>query len=254
VSLARAHIRGAWCLVVALSLIGIVAAAGRMFFVADLAARVEPIRAPILEFFRVEDPHAAERPQDVARFDAPFAAHPLMALLHVVPGGLFLILGLLQFSSSIRNRYLEFHRWAGRLLTLLAFATGLSALFFGLFMPFGGAGESVAIATFGGAFLVAISRAFGAIRRGEVSRHREWMIRTFAIAIAISTVRVVAFVLDVALTPTGFRVDQTFVISLWIGWTLTIGAAEIWIRTTRPTAQPVGGDARRILPDPLARL
>src|SRR5687767_10046280 len=104
-SLTRAHRRAAWCLVAVLSLIGVAAAAGRAFFVADLGARVEPIRPLILEFFRVQDPHAPERPREVARFDRPFAAHPIIALLHVVPGGVFLMLAPLQFSSLLRSRY-----------------------------------------------------------------------------------------------------------------------------------------------------
>jgi hypothetical protein len=60
------------------------------------------------------------------------------------------------------------------------------------------------------------------------------MIRVFAIAIAISTVRVVAGVLDVALTPAGFRPPDLFVVSLWTGWVITLGVAELWIRYTRP--------------------
>lgn len=95
----------------------------------------------------------------------------------------------------------------------------------------------MAIAVFGGLFLIAICRAFLAIRRHQVARHREWMIRVFAIAIAVSTVRVVAGLLDVVLTPAGFRPPALFVLSLWTGWLITLGVAESWIRYTRPRRQ-----------------
>ena len=62
------------------------------------------------------------------------------------------------------------------------------------------------------------------------------MIRAFAVAIGISTVRVVDGLVNVALSPAGFRADQMLVISLWTGWILTVGAAELWIRSTRPGA------------------
>ena len=99
--------------------------------------------------------------------------------------------------------------------------------------------KAIAIALFGGLFLTAISRAFIAIRRHQVARHREWMIRAFAIAIGVSTVRVVGAVFDVTLTPAGIRPPQIFVLSIWVGWVITLGAAEAWVRYTRPRSRPL---------------
>lgn len=222
-----------WCGVVSLALLGIAAALGRGIFVADFVTRAEPYRQQLFDSLRRDDPHVRQRSEEVARFDSRFAAHPFLTLLHVVPGGVLLILAPFQFSSRVRSRYIEFHRWSGRVLVPVAFATGLSALYFGLLMPYGGLAEAIAIALFGGLFLAAISRAFVAIRRHQVARHREWMIRAFAIAIGISTVRVVGAVLDVALTPAGLRPRDIFVLSVWTGWVLTLGAAELWIQYTR---------------------
>jgi hypothetical protein len=118
---------------------------------------------------------------------------------------------------------------------LAAFVATLPALYFGLLMPYAGLGEALAIGLFGGLFLLAITTAFMAIRRGQVARHREWMIRAFAIALAISTVRLVGAVVDIALTPAGFRQPELFVFSIWIGWIATVAAAEWWIRYTRYT-------------------
>lgn len=94
-------------------------------------------------------------------------------------------------------------------------------------MPFGGPGEAAAIAFFGGLFLVAVSRGFVAIRSHQVDRHREWMIRAFAIAIGIATGRVVSAVFDIALTPVGLEPKSLFVLSLWTGWAVTLGAGEL---------------------------
>ena len=59
------------------------------------------------------------------------------------------------------------------------------------------------------------------------------MIRAFAIALGISTVRVVALIFDLTLTPAGVRTPDVFVLSIWIGWLLTMAVAEAWIRYTR---------------------
>lgn len=170
---------------------------------------------------------------ELAHFDRRYAAHPFLTMLHVLPGAVFLMLAPLQFSSRVRSRHIQFHRWSGRILVLTSFVVVLPALYFGLVMPYGGPGEARAIALFGGLFLVAVARAFVAIRRGNVVRHREWMIRAFAIALGISTVRVVMIVFDIALTPVGFRPPEVFVVSIWAGWAISLGAAELWIRFSR---------------------
>ncbi len=231
--------RAVWWVVGLLALLGVGAAVGRSVFLADLVTRAEPFRQQLLHGLHRNDPHVLQRAEELYRFDSRFAAHPLVALLHVVPGGIFLTLALFQFSSRVRRRYVQFHRWSGRALVLVAFVAGLSAFYFGLLMPYGGLGEAIAIALFGGLFLVAISRAFIAIRRHQVARHREWMIRAFAIAIGISTVRVVGAFFDVALTPAGIRPPEIFVLSIWVGWVITLGAAEVWVRYTRPRSRPL---------------
>jgi hypothetical protein len=114
-----------------------------------------------------------------------------------------------------------------------AIVTAPAGLYFGLLMPYGGLGEATATVFFGGLFVFSVGRAFVAIRRGQVARHREWMIRAFAIAIGISTVRVVGTAFDIVLTPAGLPPPELFVLSLWTGWTVTLAAGELWIRYTR---------------------
>lgn len=228
---------GLWGVVALLVIVGVAAVSGRAVFTADLGARAQPIREQVLRALRRDDPHAAERAKDVELVDRRFAAHPVVTLLHVIPGGLFLLLVPLQFSSRVRGRRIQVHRWSGRLLVPLAFVSAASGFYFGLLMPYGGVGEATAIALFGGLFLAAISQAFVAIRRRQVARHREWMIRAFAVAIGTSTVRVVLIVIDLTATPAGFAPRAAFVVSIWIGWIITLAVAELWIAYTRPPAQ-----------------
>jgi hypothetical protein len=223
-----------WWSVGLLVLIGVTAALARALFPSDIAIRMEPFRKGLLDAFGLADPFARQRPAELALFDGRFAAHPVATLLHIVPGAIFLVLAPLQFMSRVRDRHIRVHRWSGRAAVLAAWISGLAGLYFGLFMPYAGRGEAVAIALFGGLLLTAVSIGFVSIRRGRVARHREWMIRGFAVAIAISTVRVIAAVLDIALTPVGFGPQQIFVLSIWTGWILTVGAAELWIVRTRP--------------------
>ncbi len=222
-----------WCGVVLLVVVGAAASVGRSVFRGDLAIRADPVRQKLLVAFHRADPFLALRAEELKRFDGRFAAHPVLTLLHVLPGAIVLILAPLQFSSRIRYRFIEFHRWSGRLIVLAAFVSAVAGLSFGLRMPYGGPGETTAVALFGGLFVMAVGLAVVAIRRKQVAQHREWMIRAFAIALGISTVRVISAVFDLALTPMGFRPQELFVLSLWVGWTVSLGAGEFWIRYTR---------------------
>ena len=222
--------RGVSAVVLVLITIGVAAAVGRVVFPADMVQRAELIRAEVLKAWDREDPLALQRPAAVARMDRPFVEHRFLTLVHVVPGALFFVFAPLQFSARLRARYLSLHRWSGRSLLSVITIGLLPGLFFGIVMPFGGRAEAVTIAAVGIFFLYAMATAFMAIRRGEVGRHREWMIRMFAIALAISTVRLIGGPIDFVLTPYGVAPADLFVLSIWTAWLLTIGSAECWIR------------------------
>jgi uncharacterized membrane protein len=225
----------AWGSIALLTTVGVAAAVGRALHPGDLTRRADVVRNRLFEALDLTDPLLAERPAEVERVDSRFAAHPRATLLHVVPGGLFLLVAPLQFSPWIRRRHLLVHRWSGRVLVALALASVGPGLFFGLLVPYAGWTEAVVIAFFGGLFLVALTRAVAAIRRGDVARHRRWMIRSYAVAIGIATTRVFGAGLDLLLSPAGFPPRGLFVLAIATGWTATVLAAELWIaRTTSP--------------------
>ena len=179
----------------------------------------------------------AEIEADSRRMVRKFAEFPRTTLAHVLPGALFLILAPFQFSRRIRTRNVRLHRWSGRLLVTIAIPIGLTGLFFGLVNPFGGSLEGVVIGVIGVLFLFALARAVVAIRRREIATHREWMIRVFAIALGVSVVRLVGLALVLI---GGVRPAVWFAHSVWIGFLLTLAAAELWIRGTRPRQAMAG--------------
>ena len=239
--------RTLWSVLVFLSLIGVGAALYRAAFVEDAAIRAESWRAWFLDATRLTDPLQSDRLAQVAAFDRRFGAHAFATLLHVVPGGLFLLLLPLQFVAAIRTRWPQVHRWLGRVLVVAAVAATLPAFYFGLRHPYAGPAEAITIAAVGIWFLTALARAVVAIRLGEVARHRAWMIRATAVAVGISTVRLVSIPLELALLPLALGPARVFVLAIWIGWMLTLGCAEWWVRRTRPHA------AARVV-SPLARV
>ena len=201
--------------------IGLAAAIGRAGSVASGGLESEQIRQLL----------PASVAAEAYLFDRWFVAHPLLIFLQIIPGSIFLALAPFQFSSRIRSRHLHFHRWSGRVLVVAALTVGLSGLVLGALFPYGGPAARSAVFVAGTAFLIALIRAFVAIRRHDVVQHREWMIRMFAISLGIATVRVVGLVL---IAVTGASFQNLAGISFWSGWVITFAAAESWIRYTRP--------------------
>ncbi|HEY8969972.1 MAG TPA: DUF2306 domain-containing protein [Puia sp.] len=164
-------------------------------------------------------------------FDDGFGRHPIITLIHILPGALFMILGPLQFIPGIRRRYRWFHRLSGRIYIIAAYIIGLSALYMPFVIrPIGGLNEAAATTLFAILFLVSLSKAWWYIVHKQVAPHREWMIRAFSIGLAVGTIRpiVALFFVFSGLPPQTF-----FGTAFWIGFTLQLLAAEIWINYTR---------------------
>lgn len=125
------------------------------------------------------------------------------------------------------------------MLVALGLVVGATALFVGLVVPFSGWAERVLIGLFGGLFLFALGKGFVHVRAGRVALHREWMIRAFAIALAIATQRVL-FVpsLFVVGDPTYGQVVTISVAAWSAALVVHSSLAEAWIRLTRKRRVP----------------
>lgn len=183
----------------------------------------------------VDVPHlrAGTRPAPDT-FEARYVAHPLIAYLHLVPGTLFLLGAPLQLSARFRNRHLSLHRRLGRVLVVLGLTSGVFAFVFGARYAFGGPPQALATLVFGTWFLVSIVMALRAIRRRDVTAHRRWMIRAFAVGLAVGTIRlwVGLFVLTGWF---GFR--DGFGPAFWLGLSMHVAAAELWLRANPGAAR-----------------
>jgi len=175
-----------------------------------------------------------------------FLDFPTVVALHVVLGGVYLTLAPFQFVKRIRSRHLGYHRWAGRLLVSVGLVVGVTALFMGLVIPKGGWPERAVIGLFGIVFLFALIKGFLHVRARRVALHREWMIRAFAIGLAIATARLIFFpaLLITMADPIEERFGTLLVVSLAVAFVLNASVAELWIRSTRRSGQPTASRVR----------
>ena len=82
-------------------------------------------------------------------------------------------------------------------------------------------------------FLFFLLKAFVHIRRREIAAHREWMVRAFAIGLAIATIRPIVGVFFATSRVTHLTPQEFFGTAFWIGFTLHLIVAEAWIYHTR---------------------
>ena len=165
-----------------------------------------------------------------AALDAGFAHHAGLTFLHILPGALFLSLAPFQFAQGFRQKHLPFHRWSGRVLLVCGLIIGTSALIMSFKMNIGGPNETAATTLFAIGFLICLTKAYQYIRRKDVVRHREWMIRAYGVGLGVATTRPIMgmFFAFRRLTPHEF-----FGIAFWLGFTITFLAAEAWVDYTR---------------------
>jgi hypothetical protein len=109
---------------------------------------------------------------------------------------------------------------------------GVTALAMSFAMPaIGGVNQAAATTLFGTLFLFSLGKAYLHIRRREVALHREWMIRAYAIGLAVTTIRPIVGIFFATSRLTGLTPHEFFGTAFWIGFTIQLIVAESWIRT-----------------------
>jgi len=233
----------AWLAVAALAVIGAASAVTRTIAIARVLggapiAEMSPLDVAnqrlVASLYGIDEESARYRAidGDMRKGSLKYNSLPIVMLLHVVPGGLFLLAAPLQLSTWLRRRYAVVHRSLGYLLLLLAIPFALTGLYIGVRDPiFGPVGATGAV-FLGVLFIHAGVRAWLAIRAGDRVSHRAWMLRFLALAYGIAVMRamtMVAFALfPVSMSDIGAAL-------FWIGWIVPALAAEWWIRRTSST-------------------
>jgi len=114
-------------------------------------------------------------------------------LPHGLMGACALLLGPMQFSERLRRRFTMFHRVVGRFYVAGVFVAAPLGFYIQHFEERMGGARSFSVAAAVDAILwmltTAIALAF--ILNGKVQQHRQWMTRSFAVAIVFLEVRVV---------------------------------------------------------------
>ena len=144
---------------------------------------------------------------------------------HILFGGLALLIGWIQFSKKLRNANLKRHRNVGKLYIIAALISGLCAIYIAFFAT-GGFISSVGFICLGIFWLFTTLKAYFAVRIGNLSLHKGFMIYSYAACFAAVTLRIWLPILNIIFDDfvTSYRIVS------WLCWVPNIVFAFIWVR------------------------
>jgi len=145
-------------------------------------------------------------------------------LPHGLAGACALLLGPMQFSDRLRQRFAKLHRVVGRIYVAGAFIAAPLGFYIQFFEErMGGTRSfSMAAATDAVLWMTTTGIALAFILQGKVQQHRQWMTRSFGVAIVFLEVRVILGV--TGWERLGVAVTETVV---WVCLAFSLLAADV---------------------------
>ena len=168
-------------------------------------------------------------------------------LPHGVAGACALLLGPMQFSERLRCRFRKLHRVLGRIYVAGVFIAAPLGVYIQYFEERLGDPRSFSIgaAVDAALWMMTTGIALVFILRGDVQEHRQWMTRSFAVALVFLEVRVIGGLggwenLDV-------HTNETIV---WVCLTFSILSADVVLQLQEfglsRTLDPISNSVKRI--------
>jgi uncharacterized membrane protein len=147
-------------------------------------------------------------------------------LPHGIAGACALLLGPMQFSDRLRQQYAKLHRVVGRIYVGGVAIAGPLGFYIQFFQERSGATRSfsVAAAVDAALWMITTGIAFAFILAGKVQAHRQWMVRSFAVALVFLEVRFIGGVTRWEMIPGAI---QTIV---WCCLAFSLLAADITLQ------------------------
>ncbi len=155
-----------------------------------------------------------------------FLHYRIAFFVHVFTAIFTLLAGFTQFSSSLREQYPLLHSRIGWLyiVAILVFAAP-SGLVLGYYAN-GGFWSQVSFGLLGVFWFWFTYQAWQSLRIQDYSKHRNYMIRSFALTFSAITLRLWKYIIVFLVAP---RPMTVYRIVAWLGWVLNLLLAEYFI-------------------------
>lgn len=157
--------------------------------------------------------------------------HRFRLITHIGGGIVALTCGTFQLWTGLRMRAMNVHRWIGRVY-LVGAAVGITGAFlmaiYSTPRSFG-----VGLMALATAWIVTTGFAWAAILRGRVEMHKEWMLRSYLVAFAFVTFRIMTDLLPSVTKHLGSNLDDASTSVAWLSWVLPLAVYEVVLQVKR---------------------
>jgi hypothetical protein len=147
---------------------------------------------------------------------------------HLAGGTLALLMGPPQFSAWLRRRYLNAHRWMGRLYLVGVLVGSIACVPMGLDSKHRGFGIGLLYLDL--AWVVTTGMAYLSILRLQIPAHREWMVRSYVVTFAFVTFRLLQNDLNLY---SSIGLDSQLTMLSWMCWAVPLLLTEVALQWRR---------------------
>ncbi|MCC8366057.1 DUF2306 domain-containing protein [Xenorhabdus sp. PB61.4] len=162
--------------------------------------------------------------------DMGYIKHHLMSYMHLTTGIVLYVLGPLQFVDRIRRKWPKLHKWSGYCFFITIIVVGITGILMAILFPVGGTSETSSSILFSLVMIFCVLRSITMILNRKVELHRQWMIRTYMISLGPATMHAI---IPLFIQIGGKDIGEALSLSLWIGFTIHLILAEVWIHNSR---------------------
>jgi uncharacterized membrane protein len=162
---------------------------------------------------------------------ALFAERPVATFAHFMGGAIAIVAGAFQLNAQLRTRFIDAHRWLGRSYVLAVVGGGIAAFALALH-SFGGLVAQSGFGTLAACWIGTTLNAYRHIRQGDLSAHRSWMIRSYALTLAAVTLRLYLPSSQLA----GIPMSVAYPAISWLCWVPNLLIAEWFVRSRHSSA------------------
>ncbi|HEY1046115.1 MAG TPA: DUF2306 domain-containing protein [Bacteroidia bacterium] len=149
--------------------------------------------------------------------------YPLAFKAHVYTSFFVLLAGFTQFSEGLRNSYKGLHRAMGKFyVVVVLFLSATSGFILGIHAN-GGISSKIAFVLLSVLWFWFTYKAYTSIRVGDIRAHKNFMIRSYALALSAISLRLFKWIIVLILEPHPMDVYRSVA---WLGWTVNLAIAE----------------------------
>ncbi len=150
----------------------------------------------------------------------------VMIQLHIALAIIALITGPLGLSRAMRMKNPHLHRWNGRIYVMVIVFNILPGYYVALYAN-GGIWSTIGFLILNTLWLLTTINGYRFIRKGQVHRHRSWMLRSFFLTFANLTIYILVTIFQYV---AGLSYGFSYSLGAWLAFMINLVLAEIVIR------------------------